>query len=470
MRQRGHLTRATMALLFAILPLSIPVPAFADTLPEAWALAYETNPTLRSARAGQRATDENVPQALSGWRPQVAVQGELGWEHVRTKNIPNTSGVGDDFIDSADQTNPTSIAIGLSQPIFRGFKTVEGTKQAQATVQAGRQDLLATEQQVLFDATQAYMDVWRNRRVVSLRQKNVQVLQEQLRAAQERFDVGEVTRTDVEQARARLALSQATLARARADLAASIATYTKVVGRAPGTLNYPKITKLPKRLDEAIAIANETNPNILAAAFVEESAEHAIKVARGDLLPELSLEASGAYDIDDLSNDKPVKTQVYTVGAVLTVPLYEAGLVYSQVRQAKQIASQRRIQVIEVARAVREVVVTAWSGLEAARQSIVANKSQVSANVLALEGVRQEYLVGSRTTLDVLDAEAELVESQVLLADSERDQILAAYQLVSSIGRLTARNLELNVQYYDPIENYRDVRDKWIGTGVQTLE
>lgn len=466
MRHRGHLARATMALLFAILPLTLSERAFSENLPDAWAAAYETNPTLRAARAGQRATDENVPQALSGWRPQVAVQGELSWEHVKTNNVQ----VGDDFIDSADQTNPASIAIGLSQPLFQGFKTVEGTKQAQASVQAGRQDLLATEQQVLFDATQAYMDVWRNRRVVSLRQKNVQVLQEQLRAAQERFDVGEVTRTDVEQARARLALSQATLAAARADLAASIATYTKVIGQAPGTLNYPKITKLPKRLDEAISIANETNPNILAAAFVEESAEHAVKVARGDLLPSLSLEASAAYDVDDLSDDKPVKTELFTVGAVLNVPLYEAGLVYSQVRQAKQIASQRRIQVIEVARAVREVVVTAWSSLEAARQSIVANKAQVAANVLALDGVRQEYLVGSRTTLDVLDAEAELVESQVLLADSERDQILAAYQLVSSIGRLTARDLELKVQYYDPIENYRDVRDKWIGTGVQTVE
>jgi TolC family type I secretion outer membrane protein len=466
MTQRGHLTRATMALLFAILPLTLSAKADADTLPEAWASAYETNPTLRAARAGQRATDEVVPQALSGWRPQVNVQGELGWEHLRTKNVP----AGDDFIDSADQTNPASIAIGLSQPLFQGFKTVEGTKQAQAQVQAGRQDLLATEQQVLFDATQAYMDVWRNRRVVSLRQKNVQVLQEQLRAAQERFDVGEVTRTDVEQARARLALSQATLAQARADLAASIATYTKVIGQAPGSVQYPKLTRLPKRLDEAIAIANETNPNILAAAFVEESAEHAVKVARGDLLPSLSLEASAAYDVDDLSDDKPVQTELFTVGAVLNVPLYEAGLVYSQVRQAKQIASQRRIEVIEVARAVREVVVTAWSALEAARQSIVANKVQVSANVLALEGVRQEYLVGSRTTLDVLDAEAELVESQVLLADSERDQILAAYQLVSSIGRLTARDLALNVQYYDPIENYRDVRDKWIGTGVQKVE
>jgi outer membrane protein len=466
MRQRRGLSRAAIGVVTAISLFAFCDAAVAENLNEALATAYETNPTLRQERARQRATDETVPQALSGWRPQVQLQGELGYEHLHTRNLP----AGDDFIETIDETNPASIAIGLSQPVFRGFKTVEGTKQAQATVQAGRQDLLAVEQQVLFDGVQAYMDVWRNRRVVALRQKNVQVLQEQLRAAQERFDVGEVTRTDVEQARARYSLSQATLAGARADLAASIAFYTRVVGHAPGTLNYPKITKLPKQVDEAIAIASETNPSILAASFVEEAAQHSIKVARGDLLPELNLEASGIYADDDLSDGQSVTTEMYTVGAVLTVPLYEAGLVYSQVRQAKQIASQRRIQVIEVARAVREVVVTAWSSLEAARQVIVASRAQVSANVLALDGVRQEYLVGSRTTLDVLDAEAELVESQVLLADAERDQILAAYQLVASIGRLTARNLALNVEYYDPMENYRDVRDKWIGTGVQRVE
>jgi TolC family type I secretion outer membrane protein len=467
MRQRRGLSRAAIGVVTAISLFAFCGAAVAESLNDSLASAYETNPTLRQERARQRATDETVPQALSGWRPQVQLQGELGWEHLHTRNVPTAD---EGLVETIDGTNPASIAIGLSQPVFRGFKTVEGTKQAQATVQAGRQDLLAVEQQVLFDGVQAYMDVWRNRRVVALRQKNVQVLQEQLRAAQERFDVGEVTRTDVEQARARYSLSQSTLASARADLAASIAFYTRVIGHAPGTLNYPKIAKLPKQVDEAIAIASETNPQILAASFVEEAAQHSIKVARGDLLPELNLEAQGIYADDDLSDGKSITTEMYTVGAVLTVPLYEAGLVYSQVRQAKQIASQRRIQVIEVARAVREVVVTAWSSLEAARQVIVASRAQVSANVLALEGVRQEYLVGSRTTLDVLDAEAELVESQVLLADAERAQIIAAYQLVASIGRLTARSLALNVEYYDPIENYRDVRDKWIGTGVQRVE
>jgi outer membrane protein len=464
MRQRWRLSLGVMAV--ALFVAGGVGPVLAESLDEAMATTYETNATLRAARAGQRATDEQVPQALSGWRPQVAVQGDLGFEHTRTQNVP----VQGDFVDSVDATNPASISIGLSQPLFRGFKTIQGTKQAEATVQAGRQNLLAVEQQVLFDATQAYMEVWRNRRVVGYRQKNVQVLQEQLRATQERFDVGEVTRTDVEQARARLALSQSTLAAARADLSTSVATYTRVVGHAPGNLTYPKIARLPKKLDDAIEIANQINPNILAASFVEEAARHAIKVARGDLLPELSLQASGFYGADDLSNDKPVLTTLFSVGAVLTVPLYEAGLVYSQVRQAKQIASQNRIQVIEVARAVREVVVTAWAQLDAARQQIIATKTQVAANVLALDGVRQEYLVGSRTTLDVLDAESAVVESQVLETDAERDQILAAYQLISSIGHLTARDLALQVELYDPLENYRDVRDKWIGTGVKTVE
>lgn len=434
-------------------------PVSAETLQQALVSAYEGNPTLRAERARQRATDEQVPQALSGWRPTVTVQGDADytWQGVNPPGAGYSNSEGD----------AQALSIELAQPIFRGFKTINGTRAAEANVEAGRQNLLAVEQEVLFDGVQAYMDVLRDRQIVELRRKNVSVLDEQLRAANERFSVGEVTRTDVAQARARLSQSQANLAGARAALATSAAEYVRVVGHEPGKLGYPKAARLPKSIDAAYAEAAEINPNILAAALIEEASTYTVEVVKGDLLPEVSLLASGAVTNDNLINRS---SDSASIAGVVTIPLYEAGRVYSSVREAKQVASQRRIEVIEAGRAVRAAVATAWNSLVAARQTITAAKEQVSAASLALEGVRQEYLVGSRTTLDVLDAEAELVDARVALVSAERDQIVASYQVLGSIGRLTARNLALNVDYYDPAGNYGDVRDKWIGTGANTVE
>ena len=434
----------------------------AESLSEALASAYSGNPTLRAERARQRATDEQTPQALSGWRPTVDAGAEAGI--AKTDTDPNPTGT------QSGTTYPADFSITLTEPVFRGFKTVKGVKRAEATVEAGRQNLLAVEQQTLFDTVQAYMNVIRDRRILMLRQRNVTVLREQLRASNERFNVGEVTRTDVAQSRARLSLSDSTVAEAKSNLAASIATYNKVVGHAPGSLKYPKLPKLPKSLEGATALAEKINPNILAAAFVAEAARHNVGVVRGDLLPTVTLEASGTRTIKDLDHVDDQNVNQVTVLGRISVPLYEAGSVYSAVREAKQVESQRRIEIISAARTVREAVVTAWNFLVAARETIVSSKSQVSANTLALDGVKQEYLVGSRTTLDVLNAEAELLNSQVILAQAERDQIVAAYQILGSIGQLTARQLSLGVDYYDPIDNYDNVRNKWFGTGVKTVD
>ncbi len=432
----------------------------AESLPEALASAYSGNPTLGAERARQRATDEQTAQALSGWRPRVDASADVGVSD--TDVDPDPSG-------ESGTTYPGDFSIALTQPVFRGFKTVKGVKRAEATVEAGRQNLLAVEQQTLFDTVQAYMNVIRDRRILSLRQRNVTVLREQLRASTERFNVGEVTRTDVAQSRARLSLSESTVAEAKSNLAASIATYNKVVGHAPGSLKYPKLPKLPKNLEAANRLAEKVNPNILAAAFVAEAAKHNVGVVKGDLLPTVSLEASGSKTIPDLDHDDSNTERLTLLGRV-SVPLYEAGSTYSAVREAKQVESQRRIEIISAARTVRESVVTAWNFLIAARETIASAKAQVSANALALDGVKQEYLVGSRTTLDVLNAEAELLNSQVTLAQAERDQVVAAYQILGSIGQLTARQIGLGVEYYDPIENYDNVRDKWFGTGVNTVD
>lgn len=430
--------------------------AAGESLIDAMVSAYTGNPSLRGERARQRGTDEQVPQALSGWRPTISSEGSIA-------NVWQDSSAG-----PSTENDPKSVSIGLSQPIFRGFKTINGTKAAEANVEAGKQGLLAAEQDILFQAIQAYMNVIRDRQVVGLRQRNVDVLKKQLGAADERFKVGEITRTDVAQARAGVSEAQSNLAFAKSNLAASVANYVNVVGHKPGNLKYPKLTKLPKTLDEAQAIAEELNPNILAAAYVEEASNYDTEVARGDLLPSVDLGAFAEY------NDNPTNgvgsSENARIEAVLTIPLYEAGRVYSTVRQAKQVASQRRLEVIQAGRAVRESVSVSWNDLIAAREIIRSAKAQVSAADLALDGVRQEYLVGSRTTLDVLDSETEVVNARIVLVSAERDQIVKAYQILASIGRLTARDLSLPVEYYDPDENYLNVRGKWIGTGADTIE
>jgi TolC family type I secretion outer membrane protein len=428
----------------------------AESLVDAMVSAYTNNPALRAERARQRGTDELVPQALSGWRPTVSAEGSASRTWSDSDVTHKTDG------------DPKSVTIGLSQPVFRGFKTINGTKSAEANVEAGKQNLLAVEQNTLFQAIQAYMNVIRDRQIVGLRQKNVDVLKKQLNAADERFKVGEITRTDVAQSRARVSGAQSNVASAKATLAASVANYLNIVGHEPGSLRYPRLAKLPSSLEQAQATATEINPNILAAAYVAEAATFDTEVVKGDLLPEAELQASATHTDDPQTGVE--HSDSARVEGILTIPLYEAGRVYSSVRQAKQVASQRRLEVIQAGRSVRESVSVSWNNLNAARAIIRSAKEQVSAAELALDGVNQEYLVGSRTTLDVLDAESEVFAARITLVSAERDQIVAAYQILGSIGRLTARDLALPVEYYDADENYLNVRGKWIGTGADTIE
>lgn len=443
--------------LCAALPVALifAVPASADTLTGALSSAYTGNPTLRAERARQRATDEGVAQALSGWRPTVTTSGDYG--HTRGTTRPRTG---------LDKRDPHGYSVTLSQPVFNGLKTVYGTRQADAGVLAGRATLKNVEQTVLLDAVTAYMDVVRDQAVVNLRIKNVSVLSEQLRASQARFRVGEITRTDVAQSEARRGGALSNLAQARATLAASRARYRQIIGNAPGTLRYPKGYRgpLPKSLKQAIAIARERNPALRTAEFNEQASRYAVDVARGDLLPEVSLEATFSERFEPSTSVN--RSETTTVLGRLTVPLYQGGAVYSRVREAKQVNSQRRLQIAEADRLVFANVVSSWEQLRASRELIRSARSQVAANQLALKGVRQEALVGSRTTLDVLDAEQELLDSQVSLVGSRRDEVVASFQLLSAIGKLTARDLKLPVQYYDPVPHYEETRGKWIGLGT----
>jgi outer membrane protein len=427
--------------------------ASAETLGEALSSAYRSNPTIGSARAKLRATDELVPQALSGWRPTIT--GQASVDHVWTNAQPFP---GATSLDQAD------VNISLSQPLFRGFKTVEGTAVAEANVKAERQQLLATEQQVLFNGVQAYMNVVRDRQIIALRRKNVGFLQKQLSASTARFSAGELTRTDVAQARASLSGAKAQLAVSQSQLQASEANYLTIVGHKPGKLSSPRMAKRPPSLAAAMSIAQETNPAILAAAQIEDASEHSIEVIKGDLLPSLTLNGSLDHSVNPSTSITTVDTA--KISGVLSVPIYEGGLVYSRVRQAKETASQNRIAVIGQVRTVRENVANAWNGLVAGGQSLASVKDQLSAATLALDGVQQEFQVGSRTTIDVLNSQQTLLVAQISEVTAIHDQLVASYQLQAAMGHLTARHLGLG-GYYNPTEHYNDVRNKWIGLSAE---
>ncbi len=447
--------------LVLLLACSMVCTVSAESLHDALLNAYRKNPTLNAARAGQRAVDENVPQALSGWRPTVSAQGTASQSGTYT------------VLGTGLQTyaNPTqeNLTIRLNQPVFRGFKTVESTEVAEAQVKAGRQQLLATEQVVLLNVVTAYVNLLRDRKIVELRKRDLTVLLGQSKATVERFKAGVLTRTDVAQSEAGVATQRAALASAIATMQTSEASYFQYVGHKPESLGAAPFAMSPSSLDEALSIANQTNPNILAAAQAAIAADHTIGVAFSALLPQADL--SGTYSLtgqQGASITQPVSTSNLTIQGSVTVPIYESGIVYSQVRQAKQRASQSKITVIDATRQVRQAVVAAWAGYTAARQAAKSNTASVKASQLAYDGLKQEYQVGSRSTVDVLNAEFTLLNNEIALVSSQRDQLFTSYQLQSAMGHLTARHLHLG-PVYDVKSNYNAVRNKWIGLEADTI-
>jgi TolC family type I secretion outer membrane protein len=451
------LNRCVKLLGVALLAGSVFAPlAQADTLQDALLKAYRSNPELQAERARQRSTDELVPIAKSGWRPTVIAGA------AATQSWSNT-----DRTDT-DSNQSLNLNIQLAQPIFRGFKTVEGVKSAKAQVRAGQQQLLGVEQNTLLKAVAAYMAVIRDQKVLSLRNRNVTNLQKQVRAAVARFDAGEVTTTDVSQSRARLAAAEANVAVSKSNLKASAAAYEAVVGKKPHKLAPAAAARIPSTLNSALAAAKDINPNILAASALHEASLHDVEVAKGDLLPEISLQASASATLHPQRGTDHAEEAA--IQGVLTVPIYQAGREYAAVRQAKQGASQKQINIVTATRSVRQQVTTTWHVQVATRESIVSAKAQVSAAQKALDGLNQEYLVGSRSTIDVLNAEQELLNARIALVLAEHDQIVASYELLAAIGKLTARNLGLPGPYYDAEAHYQSVKNKWIGLDVETVE
>jgi TolC family type I secretion outer membrane protein len=424
--------------------------AEAQTLREALANAYNTNPDLGAARAQLRSTDELVAQALSGYRPQLGATASYDI-------VDLDSSQGDADLDSS------AVGVTLSQPLYRGGGLDANLRASENTVRANRANLITTEQQVLYNAVQAYAGVWRDRSVLELAINNEKRLQRQLQATRDRFNVGEVARTDVAQAEARLSAAEASRVEAEGLLANSIATFRRVIAQEPQNIDQPvKPGDLPANEAQAQELA-AANPNIATAQYTLAAAKDDVDVAFSRLLPQVDLRASASYANEPSSNLAWQRDG--SIGVQVTVPLYQGGAEYSQVRQNKQIARQRDEQLVSTQRSVAENVTTAWETLQTSTSNISSRQAQVRANRIALEGVEQEAQVGSRTVLDVLDAEQELFGSQVELVRAQANEAIAAYALLASVGQLTADRLDLPVEQYDAEAYYKENRSRLFGLG-----
>ncbi|CCV14352.1 TolC family outer membrane protein [Mesorhizobium sp. STM 4661] len=435
-----------------------PLAASAETILGALSKAYQNNSQLNSARAGVRVTDEGVAIAKSGWRPTINGSASIDYSSSHLNGTNNTA-----------RLTTGNFGVQIDQTLFDGFQTRNNVAAAEAQVRASVETLRNTEENILFNAASAYMDVIRDRQIAVLTEQNLQFLTEQARAARSRFEVGEGTRTDVAQADASRASAVAQLAAARAQALASAATYHQIVGDEPGKLRgaSPVSKLLPRSLEAAIGIAANEHPAILATQHLVDAAAFSVKSAEGALLPQLSASAgvSSAYrnTVPGLTATQDGTTNSASVGATLTIPIYSGGRTSAIVRQNKESLSQARIEVDVNRDQVRQAVASAWTQYTAAQQSVAANRQVIDAAQLALNGVIEERNVGQRTTLDVLNAQATVITAKINQASSERDVVVASYAILSAIGRLSTERLALQVTKYRPEEHYNAVKDKWIG-------
>ena len=454
---------AAMAAACAALPLTASL-VRSETLDWALVQAYQSNPSLNSQRAATRATDESVPQALSGYRPRISVTA-IGGEQTLSSTSKVTAGSTTDYRTISGYNSPVSIGGTITQTLYNGFQTANRTRQAESAVLASRATLRVTEQTVLLNAVTAYMNLLRDSAILDLQRRNVEVLQEQLRQTRDRFNVGEVTRTDVAQSESRLASGRSQVLVAEANYKASAATYRQVIGSNPGKLapGSPVDRHSPPSLAGAVGAATTSHPAVVTAEYNVDVAQLAVKVAEGALYPTLSVQGNFQQNWLSTQNLTSMNSYNASVLGTLSVPIYQGGAEYSAIRQAKETLAQKRLDLDTARDQVRQSVVQSWGNLEAAKANIDATTAQVQAAEIALNGVREEARVGQRTTLDVLNAQQELVNARVALVTAQRDRVVASYTLLAAVGRLAPLVLGLHVPVYDARVHYQQVRDSWAG-------
>ncbi len=421
----------------------------AETLNQALELAYSTNPSLESARKNLRAVDENAFAAISGWLPNISARYDRGKRDTAIGVITT-----DTTTENKDFT--------ITQPLFRGGKTVSEMKQAKSIIMSARAELKNSEQEILLEAVTAYMDIVRDQEVLELSKNNVKVLESHLEVTKERFSLGEVTRTDVAQSEANLAKAVSERIASKGKLESSKSAYKKVVGIEARDVAIPENPIVIKAsLESMIDLALNNNPQVEVYRHNLAASERAVTAQKAGLLPQVDLTASKQKQKGALFSSSDIESESF--GVQVSVPLYNSGITYSRVRKAKHEADKIRYSLVDQENIARDAVISAYNDYQVANSSIESNLSTVSAFGVALEGTEQEAKVGARTTLDVLDAEQDLFEAKANLVRSRRDEIVSSYTLLAQIGRLNSKELGLDVKIYDPKKNYNKVKHKIIG-------
>jgi outer membrane protein len=439
--------------------VTVAAPLRAETLADALALAYDSNPTLQAQRAAQRALDETYVQARTGWRPTLGLSFQATYEQLRRPRALAAA----NFSPTIVEANTGQLLARFIQPIWTGGRTAASVDASKADVLQGRENLRRVESQVLGQVIQAYADVRRDQAALVIQKENLTVLERQLEESNARFNVGEITRTDVALSQARLSGSQAQLATAIAQLASSRATYAALVGHNPADLApEPSLAYLlPATVDEAFDVAEINNPTLRAQQYGEQASRARIALARANRMPSLSVTATYGQS----GPVAPFVQERYARDvqgiATLSVPLFSGGLTSSQIRQQIERNNTDRITVETQRRAVLQSITQSWNLLTATRANIVSTQEQARAAAIATEGTRQEEAVGLRTTLDVLNAEQERRAAELNQLSARHDEFVAAAQLLLAMGRLEAKNLVPTVPRYDPKTNFRKLRVTW---------
>lgn len=441
-----------------ILTLAGGVPARADTIEAALVRAYQSNPQLNAQRAAVRVTDENVPQALSGYRPKIAVTASAGYQYSDV----TSAGGGLTGRAHGDQI-PRAVGATITQTLYNGQQTANRTRAAEGQVSAAREGLRVLEQSVLLAAATIYMDYLRDAAIVEVQKSNTRVLDQTLKQTRDRFNVGEVTRTDVAQSEARLAAGRTQERAAEATLNTTRSNYRRIIGNEPSALapGSPVDRFLPSSLARAVSAALVENPNVTASMYGIDVSYLQVKVAEGALFPTVTLQV-GAQQAYEQQISIP-RQFVASAIAQVSVPIYQGGGEYSLIRQSKETLAQQRLALEQVRDQTRATVVQAWGQLVAAKSQVSSAQAQVRASEIALNGVREEAKAGQRTTLDVLNAQQDLVNARVALVTAQHDRVVASYAVLSAIGRLSPQVLKLKTTIYDPSVHYHQVRDSWFG-------
>ncbi|MBV8697504.1 TolC family outer membrane protein [Bradyrhizobium sp.] len=456
-------TGAAAAVL--LLTCAGPVPVLADTIEAALVRSYQGNPQLNSQRAQVRSVDENVPQALSGYRPKVALTANAGVQYSSQTQLAGT-----DFATgrplkpvASGVTTPLSAGLTVNQTVYDGQTTANRVRAAEGQVSGAREGLRVLEETVLLNAATIYMDYLRDSATVEVQRSNVHVLEETLKQTRDRFNVGEVTRTDVAQAEAQLAAGKTQEQTAESQLVTTRANFRRIIGNEPSNLQpgSPVDRFLPKSMAAAVDVSLIENPNVTAAMYGVDVAFLNVKINEGALLPTVNIQAAvnQAYQ-QQLTIFKSFNA---SLTAQLTVPIYQGGTEYALIRQSKETVTQQRLALDQTRDQIRATTVQAWGQLEANKAQVVSAQAQVTAAEVALNGVREEAKAGQRTTLDVLNAQQALVNARIALVTAQHDRVVSSYSVLSAVGRLSPQVLGLATQVYDPSVHYQQVRDSWVG-------